>query len=121
MTYAIPHPFAWDESFDVKNALLNEQHKQLFILINVLDADRSDKSKLQALLDLVLLHFKAEEDLFASHHFENAVAHKAIHDKFVTDAVGATASGVDENVMAFVKQWLVTHIKGSDMTYVGKI
>eukprot|EP00694_Reclinomonas_americana_P003961 EC791188.1.p4 GENE.EC791188.1~~EC791188.1.p4 ORF type:complete len:59 (+),score=14.03 EC791188.1:262-438(+) len=30
-------------------------------------------------------------------------------------------SAVNEDVMHFVKQWLVTHIKGSDMAYAGKV
>ena len=121
MAFAVPSPFQWDESFDIKNAELNEQHKKLFELINDLDAHRSDPAKLKALLDLAVLHFKTEEDLFAAKHFEEAGPHKAIHDKFVSDAVAATKGGVNDGVMKFVKEWLVTHIKGSDMKYVGKI
>ena len=32
---AVPEPFEWDESFDVKVELFNDQHKKLFKLINM--------------------------------------------------------------------------------------
>ena len=121
-TFAIPSPFVWDASFDVHHALVNEQHKKLFTLITDLEADMANAGKLKALLDFVLLHFKTEEDAFAAFHYEDAVAHKAIHDKFVHDAVAATSGGhVNADIIKFLKEWLVTHIKGSDMKYTGKI
>ena len=123
MSFPIPEPFAWDASFDVKNDTINEQHKHLFVLINDLAAHKADAGKLKALLDYAVMHFKTEEDLFHSKHWDEAkaTAHKAIHDKFVSDAVAATAGGVNDAVIAFVKKWLVEHIKGSDMQYVGHI
>lgn len=122
-TFAIPTPFQWDPSFDVKSDQINEQHKKLFELINDLAAHKADAGKLKALLDYVLMHFKTEEDLFHAKHWaaDKSAAHKAIHDKFVSDAVAATANGVDDGVIAFVKNWLVQHIKGSDMQYAGQI
>lgn len=114
-TFAIPSPFEWDESFDVKVGSINEQHKRLFTLINELDADRTSADKLKALLDYVVLHFKTEEDLFEAHSWEGGVGHKATHDKFVEDASKVTE--VTDGVMDFIKNWLVNHIKGSDMRY----
>ena len=74
---------------------------------------------MQALVDYVVLHFKTEEEGFSSHHYEHAVAHKAIHDKFLADATAAVAGGVNPGIIAFLKDWLVTHIMGSDMKYKG--
>ena len=37
MSIAIPSPFIWDESFDVKDDHLNDQHKKLFTMISDLD------------------------------------------------------------------------------------
>jgi len=119
MAFAIPSPFDWDESFCVQSDLFNGQHKELFRLINDLDADRSSGAKLQALLDYVVLHFKSEEDAMTAAGFAEFDGHKAIHDKFLADAGGVKA--VNDDVMHFIKQWLVTHIKGSDKHYAGKI
>ncbi len=115
MTFAIPSPFAWDSSFDVKHDLFNNDHKKLFDLINELDKDRSSGAKLKALLDFVLVHFKHEEDFFAASKYAESDAHKKIHDKFVQDALAVKT--VDDGVMQFIKNWLVNHIKGSDMKY----
>ena len=122
MPFEIPSPFVWNSSFDVKHEAINAQHVRLFELINDLEANMKDGARLKALLDYVVLHFKTEEDAFAAHHYADATSHKAIHDKFVHDAVSATAGGhVDAGIIAFLKDWLVNHIKGSDMKYVGKI
>ena len=123
MSFPIPDPFQWDASFDIRNHHLNEQHKHLFHLINELNLHKEDPHKLKGLLDYVVMHFKTEEDLFHSKHWaeDKATAHKAIHDKFVSDAVAATSKGVNDEVIAFVKNWLVQHIKASDMQYAGHI
>lgn len=119
MSYDIPNPFQWDATFCVGNEHLNEQHKRLFVLINNLDADRTNGAVLKELLDFVVLHFKSEEDLFAEKHFAEADSHKATHDNFVQTAVGLKSVGDGE--IAFIKQWLVNHIKVSDMKYKGVI
>jgi len=122
MAFAIPHPFHWDASFDVHHTKINEQHVQLFELINDLEAHMHDGAKLKALLDYAVMHFHFEEHEFEAHHYADAVAHKAIHDQFVHDAVAATAGGkVNADIIQFLKNWLVNHIMGSDMKYAGKI
>eukprot|EP01083_Nonionella_stella_P134378 408936_1 len=121
MSAAIPEPFAWSETYDIKHDLLNEQHKVLFTMIVDLDANQADASKLTALLEYVQMHFKTEEDLFAEKKYADANSHKEVHDKFVADAVAATKDGVNADIIAFLKQWLVNHIMNSDMAYVGKL
>ena len=117
MATTIPSPFNWDSSFCVGNNELNEQHKKLFALINALDANRSSASALKELLDFVVVHFKTEEDLFAKVNFSDSASHKETHDKFVQDALNLKSVGDAE--IQFIKQWLVNHIKGSDMKYKG--
>ncbi|EFC46050.1 predicted protein [Naegleria gruberi] len=119
MSFPIPSPYQYDDSFCVGNAEINEQHKKLFELINALDANRTCGTTLKTLLDYVVMHFKTEEDLFAKHAWSESAAHKEIHDKFVQDALGLTSVGDAE--MQFIRQWLVDHIMGSDMKYKGVI
>ena len=69
----------------------------------------------QALVEYVVFHFKAEEEGFSAHHYEHEVAHKAIHQKFLADATAAVAGGVNPGIIAFLKDWLVTHIKGESV------
>ena len=121
MSFPIPEPFQWDASFDIKNDELNEQHKKLFTGIADLAAAKDDASKLSSLLELVQLHFATEEKLFKEKNYDKFESHKATHDKFVSDAVAATKDGVNDDIIKFLKNWLVTHIKATDMEYVGKI
>ncbi|KAG2370723.1 hypothetical protein C9374_002452 [Naegleria lovaniensis] len=117
MSFEIPSPFQWDESFCVGHQVINDQHKKIFELINALDADRTNGAVLKELLDFVVMHFKTEEDGFEKVAWDQKDAHKEIHDNFVKTAVSLTS--VDDGVMNFIKQWLVDHIKGSDMKYKG--
>jgi len=116
---AVPEPFEWDESFDVKVEEFNTQHKKLFKLINALAADKGNAEVLKELLEYVVMHFKSEEDKFEEKSYAGAEGHKAIHDKFVADASAVTE--VTDDVIAFLKQWLVDHIKLSDMKYSNKL
>jgi hypothetical protein len=67
---------------------------------------------LQALVDYVVLHFKTEEDGFSAHHYAHEVEHKAIHQKFLADVTAAIGGGINPAIIDFLKNWLVTHIKG---------
>jgi len=118
---AVPEPFAWNATFDVKHDVINAQHTKLFDMIADLDANRADAEKLNVLLAFVQEHFKLEEDLFEAKAYADKDSHKATHDKFVSDAVGAVKDGVSDAVIAFLKDWLVNHIMVSDMAYVGKL
>lgn len=119
MSFPVPSPYAWDDSFDVGSDDFNNEHKKLFDLINALDADRGSADALNALLNYVLEHFAHEEKNMTAKGYEHFGPHKEIHDKFVADAKALTSVGDAE--MTFIKQWLVDHIKGSDMKYKGKI
>lgn len=119
MSIAIPSPFVWDESFDVKDDHLNDQHKKLFNLISDLDANRNSAQHLKDLVDFVVKHFQDEEERMHSHNYDEEASHKQTHDKFLEDA--GKIAAVNDDVIHFVKNWLVTHIKVSDFKYIGKI
>ena len=114
MAFDIPSPFVWDPSFDVKNDTINEQHKGLFSAITAVESDAS-AANVGKLVELVKAHFKTEEDLFAKYGYADSVEHKKTHDDFLVTVGGLSSFGAPE--VGFAKQWLVKHIKGSDMGY----
>lgn len=63
-------------------------------------------------------HFKEEEahtqSVLSGDDFK---AHKAIHDKLVSDVSGLDPNAIGDAQIDFLKNWLVNHIKGSDMKY----
>jgi hemerythrin-like metal-binding protein len=65
-----------------------------------------------------LKHFKEEEThtqaVLSGDDFN---AHKAIHDNFVSTVSGLDPNAIGDDQIAFLKNWLVNHIKGSDMKY----
>jgi hemerythrin len=112
---SIPEPYKWNATFDIGNDLINQQHVGLFDGIAALDAARDSKDAFDSLVALVLAHFKTEEELFAKFEYDSAVAHKSVHDKFVADVSAVKSVGDAE--IAFLKEWLVKHIKVSDIKY----
>jgi len=118
MAFAIPSPFVWDPSFDVKNDIFNEQHKGLFKAIAAVEQDAS-AANVGHLVELVKAHFKTEEDIFAKYHYSDAASHKKTHDDFLVTVGGLSSFGPGE--VDFAKQWLVKHIKGSDINYANEL
>jgi len=120
----------WNDSYSVKVAALDNQHKKLFDLINELhQAMKLGKGKdvagavLHRLIDYTVYHFSAEEKLMEQHKFPELATHRAEH-KALTDRVlafkkdfDADTAPVTVELMNFLQQWLVNHILRVDQRY----
>jgi len=77
----------------------------------------------ERLKDYTVKHFGHEEDLFARYGYPDESAHKDIHRKLVQKVLDFEAqlkSGkakVTMDIMRFLKDWLITHIQGTDKRY----
>jgi hemerythrin len=121
----------WNEKMSVGVAAIDDEHKKLVGMLNDLyDGFQSGKAAealgkvLDGLISYTAAHFKHEEDLFAKTGYPAAAAHKKEHDdltKQVLDVQAKFKAGVSGTlsleVMNFLKNWLVTHIQGSDKSY----
>ncbi len=120
----------WDESLSVNVTKIDEQHKELVDLINELnDAMRSGKGKqtlqdvFRRLREYTVYHFSTEEELFAKYNYPGKLAHEKEHERLVNTVVeleGKFAKGqvaVTNEVMDFLKKWLLNHINGTDKRY----
>ena len=120
----------WSDDYSVKVREMDDQHKKLIGMINDLhEAMKSGKGKeavekiLNGLVDYVGMHFSAEENLMKTHGFPEYMQQKAQHaelTKQVLDFQNKFHSGqavLTVEVMSFLKDWLVVHIKGSDKKY----
>ena len=123
--------FAWsDEEFGVNVAEIDEQHKQLIAIINELHDSMLEKKSgdimarlFERLLRYVEVHFETEERLMKTYDYPGFDAHKAQHDDLAArvrsmqedQQQGRIIVSVD--VMNFLKDWLVRHIKGTDRLY----
>ncbi len=120
----------WGSEFSVGINSIDEQHKKLVGYVNELnDAMAQGKGKdvlekiLGSLVDYTKTHFAHEERLFKAHAYPEGSTHKAKHDELTKKVIqfqkdlhdGKTVMSVE--IMAFLKDWLLNHIKGTDMKY----
>ena len=120
----------WSETLSVGIASIDEQHKILVGLINDLYKEmRSGSGKeavggtLERLVAYTADHFKYEEKLFREHNYAEQKGHQDLHNKLVGQVVQFQQEfingekDVSLELMEFLKEWLLTHIKKSDMAY----
>lgn len=120
----------WDASLSVGVSLIDTQHKKLVELVNKLyDAMKAGKSKdvlgpiLDELIAYTASHFKTEEKYFDDFKYEGILAHKEEHKKLVAQVLDfqgkfkSGAASISIELMKFLQDWLVNHIKGTDKKY----
>ena len=120
----------WEDSLSVKVSEIDAQHNKLVDLINTLHEsmkERKGNEVLGAIIDdlvkYALEHFSTEEKYFDQFGYLKASQHKKEHKDFV-NKVGAFEKDFDNGkmmlsmeIMDFLKDWLLNHIKKTDMAY----
>jgi len=123
--------FLWDDSYLIGNKQIDDQHHQLFDLINSLVQncdDGKDKDKetikkaLDFLVDYTVRHFNDEEALQIECNFPEYEQHKQLHEDFkntVTDLVGRYVNSgsyavLNSDIKSIVIKWLVNHVLYED-------
>jgi methyl-accepting chemotaxis protein len=120
--------FVWNTKYELNVAEMDKEHIILVDKINILvgnlnGAELDDiVASYKDLLDYTVIHFRDEEEFMAEIKYPEFEAHKKIHDNLITllRSYGEelVAGNVDkEKVVAFLKNWLITHIMGVDMKY----
>jgi hemerythrin len=122
--------FEWNHSYSIGIASIDAQHRTLFDLSAKLhQAMSAGQGKaavgpiLERLVQYTQAHFAHEERLMRLHDYPDLPAHKAQHDaltKQVADFNAKFKSGqaaITVQLLQFLKNWLVDHIRGCDMKY----
>ncbi len=120
----------WDDSLAVGIKDIDAQHQVLVGMIcDLHDAMRTGKGKsqvgsiLKKLEDYAVEHFGFEESLMEKYKYPGYRNHRKEHDAFVQkvmdfgQAFQANRADLTTEVMDFLKNWLVGHIKGIDKKY----
>jgi methyl-accepting chemotaxis protein len=120
----------WNDSFSVNIQEIDNQHKCLIDLINqvykgmMMNEGKEVLGKaLGDLVDYTKTHFGYEERMFKQHEYPDTQSHIAKHEKLVgqvMDFYNKFQSGeveVDNELLKFLKDWLVSHIMGTDREY----
>ena len=124
----MPGPFDWDQSYEVRVPVIDEQHRDLLSSIKMAISQLSEENnpqELSPLLDGIAhgagVHFKFEKDLmeaYADPRFqalrnEDTSLLPQLHRFKERDLAGVSIHKL-EHVSAFVSVWLSTHINTQD-------
>ncbi len=121
--------FTWNESYSLKIAKIDEQHKKLFKIISDFYYKLRDDDKqayvalFTSLIDYTKYHFRMEEALFAKYDYpdseEHLEEHRKFHDKvvYVKDRHDHGGIVIPTEITSYLRDWLMAHINGSDKKY----
>jgi len=128
--FRLTDAMVWDQSFSTSITTFDEQHKKLFGMVNELNEAMQHKrskeaigSVLQRLIAYTGSHFAEEEEAFRKTGYPEEAAHCKQHKDLVQQAVALQDkfnSGetlLTHEVIEFLQEWLVKHIKGTDSRY----
>lgn len=121
----------WTNEMSVGVTVMDNDHKKLIGMINQLHygitAGHSREilmAVLDQLVDYIKFHFAREEEMFAKTNYLDAAAHKKEHDSFVNRIMNlqarvnrAPVAMLNLELMGFLRNWLISHIQGSDKKY----
>ena len=120
----------WSDSYSIGVPHIDEHHQHLFFLFNrfhdifVKNAPDQDLSPLfDDLIDYVIYHFAAEEQLMQEYKFPKYEMHRKEHDKFSQRLVEVDKSSSDDRkhllieIVVLLHNWLKAHILQSDAEF----
>jgi hemerythrin len=120
----------WNDSYNVHVREIDHQRQKLVGLLNgIHDAMALGRGKdvidsiIDGLLAYTQTHFATEEKYFELYQYPGAPEHIREHNDFVKRVLEFKVEadkgrqGLSIEVMLFLKDWLLKHIKGSDMQY----
>jgi hemerythrin len=120
----------WNPSFSVGVKLLDEQHKRIVDMCNLLISDSEATVRSETISDLLdrltkyaAEHFRTEEQLLEEYGYPDLarqkVEHKAYRIKIVEFCQSATIheESVPAELRKFLHDWWIDHILNTDMKY----
>ncbi len=124
--------FEFTDEYKTHLDTIDYEHQKLFRMINeIISASKLDPEQARLLIEINLdelikytvYHFRTEEDLMIEHKDPNYESHKKAHDALKAKAIEYKKK-FDNNediltqLVTFLQDWLIGHIKGTDMKYV---
>ncbi len=120
----------WSPSFSVGIAKLDEQHKKIIAMINLLRSKPEVDVRSETVSELLTRltnyasgHFTTEEQLLVEYGYPELATHKEAHKAYRMKVVALCQDTMDRNasvpeeLLRFLGDWWVNHILGADMKY----
>lgn len=128
--------FQWHDHYAIGHATIDEQHRKIVDIINLLHEVLNDGAHLEEctgagkvfdqLAEYVMTHFSYEEQLMvdAGYPVEKIAEHKRTHDKLLSDVQDVMHAYQDGDTKALAEllpflygDWLINHICHTDKDY----
>jgi len=119
---------AWDDTLSVEVDEIDEDHRRLVDLFNMLshsvaEGDSTDyiDALLEELISCTVWHFRHEERLMLLHHYPEIEGHKAEHSDLIDSVRELQQKFHQSNKLLtnddidYLEDWLTAHILGYDM------
>lgn len=122
--------FPWNDNFCTGEATIDEQHKKLVDLLNLLASHVAFQADIpglniifDALADYAVYHFQTEEEIWHQYFQQDALecSHKQSHRQFIEtvhelreSAEGKPLEEIIGDTLAFLARWLASHILETD-------
>jgi hemerythrin len=120
----------WDSQYSVGVPEIDRQHKKLMKILNATinhsNGNKIDEKKYfrkirRKVEKYLKKHFEKEEKILAKTNYEKLEEHKAEHTRFYDEIIKSNEE-IENNIReinlfystAFVKEWLLNHIKNFD-------
>jgi len=119
----------WSSSYSVKVSQMDQEHQRLIDIINnlyaAMRAGRSNEaigSILDELVAYTKTHFSHEEQLMQQANYAGLADQKKAHEALVNQlndilAKYRAGTALGQEIMNFLKNWLINHIQGMDKQY----
>jgi len=120
----------WMSDWSVGSGELDEDHRRLTMLVNQLAVadDGDDRAMMEAVIDELIqyteVHFRKEEDYMSRIGFPQLDQHREQHDfltrqvmAFRTRFFNGLPGKLNDEIVAFLSDWLSRHIQGEDQQY----
>ena len=121
----------WDDKYSVGISIIDDEHKEFIAMINKAVAIKENNSNpeevreiLYEMIKYALKHFATEETYMKKFNFPEFQLHRNEHLDFA-DKTFANLNKVimgdyqvANEILEYLKQWLVNHIHGTDRKYI---
>ncbi len=119
---------SWDQSLSVEVDEIDEDHRRLVDLFNLLshavaegESDDYIDALLEELIACTVWHFRHEERLMVRHGYNGLIPHRAEHNELIDSVrdLQRTFHAADKTLsnddIEYLADWLTGHIMGQDM------
>jgi hemerythrin-like metal-binding protein len=123
--------FKWDEKYSVGIQSIDNQHKQIFVILDTLynslkigSAEIVLDQIIPELENYTILHFQKEEFFFKRFNYAESEEHILEHEDFKRNIVKIKTEmqlgriSVSFDLMIFLKKWIDNHILVVDKKYI---